>query len=620
MSLTINNTTNNQSSNNQMNLANDSPSSSTIGQEGVPHFWSVLRRERKEPLVLEASISDLKDHGVIESDNCESRLEYDSGTLLTWQLSDSYEKGFEGLDQRGGKNPLNFGFSSRDHTDNDKESTYGYGTKRAFMKLANKITIFTHTKFNGTKQYLKVTIDFLEMKNKLPIDSYNSSKKIITKEEYQKNHPYEYGSSVHLRNFTKKMLNIKPEHFKYIIRQHYPTRLDKIKLFINKKEEDLVPPILSKVNLDKYDESHCMFKASIPLKIYINKADKNKFRIYCSFKIGSKSKTITYDTENLKRRPHWGGSVSKKNAPNTFSNLGEFDTKELNLECFDYSACRNITDLRPVRTDIKNDEIQRAPSFEPQHFSRHLGISHNDRHYNYIEALEKVGDNYGMQSLAYLNYKDKKFTELLGLDSQKNISANSDELSQFCKALGGIQEQVRKLLQQKRQETTTNDNTIDDSSDSTEGSSDSHDDENIIIAGSNSSTSLGESISTESPQVYNVGHSPQNMEQVGGEISLDISEHVGSIVDNSVEENIKNEVSSLLVNTINVNSHSRHMYSPMSESAFCIELENLVASENYIRFKQNANPEKEVDKTWVAMLQTIISGEKIQDDVTTTKV
>ena len=612
MSLTINNTTNNQSSNNQMNLTNDHPSSSTIGQEGVPHFWSVLRRERKEPLVLEASICDLKDHGVIESDNCESRLEYDSGTLLTWQLSDSYEEGFEGLDQCGGKNPLNFGFSSPDHTDNDKESTYGYGTKRAFMKLANKITIFTHTKFNGTKQYLKVTIDFLEMKNKPPIDSYNSSKKIITKEEYQKNHPYEYGSSVHLRNFTKKMLNIKPEHFKYIIRQHYPTRLNKIKLFINKKEEDLVPPILSKVNLDKYDESHGMFKASIPLKIYINKADKNKFRIYCSFKISSKSKTITYDTENLKRRPHWGGSVSKKNAPNTFNNLEEFDTKELNLECFDYSACRNITDLRPVRADIKNDETQRAPSFEPQHFSRHLGISHNDRHYNFIEALEKVGDNYGMQSVAYLNYKDKEFTKLLGLDSQKNISANSDELSQFCKALGGIQEQVRRLLQKKRQETT-----IDDASDSTEGSADSHDDVNVIIAGSNS---LGESMSTESPQVYNVGHSPQNMEQVGGGITLDISENVDSIVDNSVEENIKNEVSSLLVNTINVNSHSRHMYSPMSESAFCIELEKLVASENYIRFKQNANSEKEVDKTWVAMLQTIISGEKIQDDVNTTKV
>jgi len=430
---------------------------SKIGNEGVPHFAALLKRERMEPLILKASICDLLDHAILESPECIIELIKQSSNVSRIKISDCYGVGWEGLDKSGSLNPLNMGHISENHTKNEKESTYGFGTKRSLMKLVNRAIIYTYCDFDGKMQYIKVEIDFGLMQDKSAIESYDTKKTHITKDEYKTHHPYELGSTIILSDFEPdEMRKIDLEHFKYIIREHYSTRLSNIQFKVNGDTIPLKPPILSKINFEKYGNKDKMYKADVKINIRLDKNNEKVFKLCCHFDIEGK-KTIIYDTKKILQVPHWGGHVtrSEKSAIsvyNDFINTKDdgYNEKELMLSCYYYGKCTAITDIRPTRNDINfNDKTQvdtlLAPAWELQHFSRQTSISHNGRHYNYIPTW-KIGDNYGLYTVGYINYKDKVFTKLFGLDSQKNTQSQYDQLPQFCKALGGIQEKVRQAL------------------------------------------------------------------------------------------------------------------------------------------------------------------------------
>ena len=414
-----------------------------IGLEGVPHFKGLLNRERREPLDLGASICDLTDHAVLESPECYIYLSYFQSKLATLQISDNYGPGFEGIDQNGEKNPLSMVHTSVNHDKDDKESTYGYGTKRALMKLVWEAIIYTRTMYNGKMQYIKIDINFLDMIKKSAIESYNTKKTIIQKEEYNSIHPYDYGSSVVLSNFVRNELeNIHAEHFKYIIREHYSNRLNKINLLVNGSKETLLPPILSKVNFDKNNETDGMFKLNIDINVYVNNFNKTMFKIYAVIEIGEILQTCIYDSTNPKKRG-WGGSYLKGRKPDDFIQIISYSKKTLNMSAYYYGKCNNIIELRPTKPTPE----QRAPGWEGyQHFNRETAISHNGRHYNFIRAV-KFGNNDGMHTVGFVDYSDKIFTELLGLDSQKAISGTYEQLSPLCKKLGAIQNLARQALE-----------------------------------------------------------------------------------------------------------------------------------------------------------------------------
>ena len=600
--------------------SNNNTLNNRIGVEGVPHFRSTLKRERKEPLVLEASIGDLLDHAMLEAPECYVVLNYLQNSLMELKISDNYGPGFECLDKNDEENPLNMGFISGNHDKDDKESTYGYGTKRALMKLVLKAIIYTKTIYNNKMQFIKVLIDFPVMMSKPANESYNTEKIIITEEEYRSYHPYPMGSTVILSDFVDKLKNIHPEHFKYIVREHYPTRLNKINLFIDNQQTILEPPILSKVNFDNYEEEDGMYKADVTINVMLHKTNKNKFKLCSVLDIeDTKIKTISYDSENPLKRPHWGGSVRKGDKSSEFVDDSNYIKKTLVMSCYFYGECDAIKCLRPARADI-TDETQEAPSWELQHFSRQLSISHNKRHYNYINTW-KIGDNYGLYTVAYLNYSDKTFTSLLDLDSQKNISGSYDQLSQFCKALGGIQEQARKALMV---DVTNRKKKI-----AAKKKADAKAIADAQAKAIAEAKAIADAAAAEAKAAMLTGNDFINLNtleqaQLQSTLAASAMEHNKSFVSGEtktsdteknlnlhIAEAVTSEITTLVLNETTIPSYPRRTLVPLNEPTFMNMLEKMVNSSGFVKLKQNADIDKTVDKTWVSMIQTI--KEKIQE-------
>jgi hypothetical protein len=634
---------------------------SNIGNEGVPHFSALLNRERMEPLILKASICDLLDHAILESPECIIELNYShvNKSVSRIKISDCYGPGWEGLDKSGKKNPLNMGHVSENHTKNGKESTYGFGTKRSLMKLVRRAVIYTYCDFNGKMQYIKIEIDFGEMCSKSPEESYNTNKTTITKDEYKIHHPYTLGSTIILSDFyPDEMRKIEVEHLEYIIREHYSTYLSKIQFKINSDIKQLTPPILSKVNFDNYNESDSMYKKNVTIHIRLLKTNEKVFKICCNFNIGGQ-KTITYDTKDIKLMPHWGGSVtrSEKAAINSYGDFiskddDDYIKKELVLSVYYYGECNAITDIRPARGAINfnSDEAikkQVAPHWELQHFSRQTSISHNGRHYNYIPTW-KIGDNYGLYTVGYINYKDKVFTRLFGLDSQKNTQSQYDQLPLFCKALGGIQEKVRSALcdgevkkkkkekeEKKKKEKKEADLKKKEAEEKWKAEEKKRmqkeylakiKEEENIQQELRKQKELKDKKDKELKDKKDKELKDQkdkelkDKDQKDGKHDAQIkndyintptrfNEETKEIDDTlSATQEVNKEHSNLLLNVTEVSSYKKKTFMPLNEPTFYNMLEEFVKSDDFNKLKKNANIDKIVDKSWVAMIETWREG------------
>ena len=635
-------------------------SSTSTGREGVPHFATFLGRERKEPLILKASICDLLDHAILESPECIIELNNSiiHKSVSRIKISDCYGPGWEGLDKSGSKNPLNMGHISENHNKNEKESTYGFGTKRSLMKLVNRAVIYTYCDFDGKMQYIKIEIDFGEMCCKSAIESYDTKKSIITFNEYKTHHPYELGSTIILSDFEPDELRkIDVEHFRYIIREHYPTRLSKIKFKINGDIKQLTPAILSKVNFDNYDENDGMYKKNVKIIIRLLKTNEKVFKLCCNFNIGGQ-KTITYDTKNIKMVPHWGGSVTRTekaaiSAYNDFTSKDDdlYIKKELVLSVYYYGECNAITDIRPARKYINfnSDEAikkQAAPHWELQHFSRQTSISHNRRHYNYIPTW-KIGDNHGLYTVGYINYEDKVFTRLFGLDSQKNCQSQYVQLPLFCKALGGVQEKVQQGIVTERQrikkevqirkkkeekelrEQELKEKELKDKQDKEKELREQELKERELREKELKEKELKDKQDKEEKHELKEKEEKHELKDKEEKHELKDKEEkheaqkkkdyintptwckgeTKEIDDTlSATQEVNKELSKLVLNITEVSSYKKTTFMPLNEPTFYNMLEELVKSDDFNKLKKNANTDKIVDKSWVAMIETWREG------------
>jgi len=401
------------------------PRSNLFINAGSPHFEGVRKQTIQENATTKfrAILGDMMDYPVLEGHEVKVKFTIDGcdGSVSKIQITDDcYE--FKGLLKEGKDNPLNFAYVSNDHSNDNKESTYGKGWKSSGIIVSDIMTLITRT-FNeqGEAFYLDINCDFNKMcKTENSGKSFNPPYQPLTYEEYVERHGNDNGSTIIYTNIRSQFKNIPRVEIKQTIESLYPSHLQKINLYINDEEIELELPILSKDYFDQHknDERMLSGKATIHLKPGVN---SNLFQAVCKMDFGDKTKYGEYDSGNTLCMKNIG---KRNNYDDKIRSLGPGVIVLWDIPMYNYRYCNIVRD-EAIRNNHRANQS--------------LVISHNQRVYENGITANKGGDNHGQDTVMFFDYSPKIMTGLLGLSSSKEIkSSDYDSLSSCIKFLGRI--------------------------------------------------------------------------------------------------------------------------------------------------------------------------------------
>lgn len=150
----------------------------------VPHFRSHLRKIRAGQYDLQRQLGDMCDFAIDNGRNSVLHFKFDSSNFLERIIYYNDGDGFQNLNKKGLENPLNFGYENSDvHCNDEYESTFGGGTKDAWISCANMIQLITKVNPQSfSPSYKEAQFDINEMRHNLDtIESYMPDIKQVTK-------------------------------------------------------------------------------------------------------------------------------------------------------------------------------------------------------------------------------------------------------------------------------------------------------------------------------------------------------------------------------------------------------------------------------------------------------
>lgn len=154
----------------------------------VPHFRTHLRKTRAGQYDLQRILGDICDYGVDNARNIIIQFKFDSANQIERIVYHNDGEGFQNLNKQGAENPMNFGYENQDiHGHDDHESTFGGGTKDAWISCANLIQMVTKVNPSSiVPTFKEVQFDVNEMRAAAnPVDSYMPEIKQITKRYFE---------------------------------------------------------------------------------------------------------------------------------------------------------------------------------------------------------------------------------------------------------------------------------------------------------------------------------------------------------------------------------------------------------------------------------------------------
>jgi hypothetical protein len=166
---------------------------------GSPSFRGLYRQHTHADYNFYKATKEIVDNVIEKCDKINIVLILRGNKLYSIKISDNYVHGFRYLNEKGSKNPLNLAHMRDGHADDNETSQFGIGLKAGSMSTAHKMTIITKTDEDG---YFKVVSDYQEMYD---LDTFNSKRFAITKEEYIHLHGFECGTSILLEDIKSSI-------------------------------------------------------------------------------------------------------------------------------------------------------------------------------------------------------------------------------------------------------------------------------------------------------------------------------------------------------------------------------------------------------------------------------
>lgn len=272
---------------------------------GPAHFRSIMKQQRNNNYNLIKVLCEFIDNIIKKCKNIKIITILDNTKLYEIQISDNYEKGFENINEKGSKNPLNMGHMREGQDDDDETSEFGIGMKAAAIASSNKFTIYTKVE----NKYYKIYFDFVKMSLEQDINkSYNPLIKPIDEEEYKEHHKYEYGSTLILQEIREEIYSATTEEsitgdIKNQLGSIYGELINKynIELTINNN--------IVQAEYDFFENDKCkIFTQSVKLYYLINEDTKikiflieypnDRFYIYKDNKINQSKDNLNYYLDN----------------------------------------------------------------------------------------------------------------------------------------------------------------------------------------------------------------------------------------------------------------------------------------------------------------------------------
>ena len=366
---------------------------------GPAHFKSIMKQQRNNNYNLIKLLCEFIDNIIKKSKNIKITTTLNETKLYKIIISDNYEKGFENINEKGAKNPLNMGHIRDGQDDDDETSEFGIGMKAAAIASSNKFTIYT--KVND--KYYKIFFDFVLMSQEPDINkSYNPSIKIIDEEEYKDNHVYENGSTLILEEMREEIysatnINSISNDIKIQLGSIYGKIINKynVELTINDNivisEYDFFEDEKCKI-FTQSAKLYYLMNDDTKIKLFLIEYPNNKYFIYKDNKIIQSKDNLNYYLDNKFKVLH---SVNNKECLQIDSTFTYFiDNK----------------DVDKITSDI-------------------VGIFKDDRRYSNLplQRRNNGAHNYTLHKICFLS---KNIGKQLGMTYNKEIllSNNNNDL------------------------------------------------------------------------------------------------------------------------------------------------------------------------------------------------
>jgi hypothetical protein len=343
--------------------------------------------------------------------------------------------GFFDLDKKGILNPMNMGYCNTNvHDDDNCESTFGSGTKDAWISLGDLITIYTKPSTKMAR-YRKVVFDIAEMIGcENSIDSYSPEFYSITKEDFDKGaKKYNFkkeGTIVEITNLINKI---------YIgdtleLRENF---LKKVQLLLNKLYQKKLNN--SKITI-KCDDAF----SELPIKNLDNIFVKNSEIKYNGILIVDNStreiKMIIFE-KRYKKDPKTNDEIIKyyevKNDNHVISEKENNIKKHIYDSYYSYHISRpeiyTLHEFSIVCNAIYPTSESEMCSLFNYERKNSINIYRNNRYYGNM-CFDNKNDGYGNFILSDFYYKSKKINTYIGVPWNKIIN-NVSHINNYLKNL-----------------------------------------------------------------------------------------------------------------------------------------------------------------------------------------
>ncbi len=372
-----------------------------VNDIGPAHFKSIIKQQRSNNYNLTKVLCEFIDNIIKKCDNINITTTLNDTKLYEIKISDNYEKGFENINEKGAKNPLNMGHIRDGQDDDNETSEFGIGMKAAAIASSNKFTIYT--KVND--KYYKIYFDFIKMSQEIDIiKSYNPIIKNIDHDEYKEYHIYDNGSTLILEDIRDEIYSATTDE---TITQDIKIQLGSIYgKIINKYNINLlINDISIQSEYDFFEDEKCkIFTKSAKLyylennhnkiKLFLIEYPNNKYFVY-------KDKKIIQNKDNLKYYESNGFDVL-------------YSMNNNNKECLIIDSTFTYF--------VNNKDIDKMTSDA-------VGIYKDDRKYSNL-PLKKRNDGYHNYTIHKISFISKKIGKQLGMTYNKEIllSNNNNDL------------------------------------------------------------------------------------------------------------------------------------------------------------------------------------------------
>ena len=293
---------------------------------GAPHFISTVRQIRSSGYTFIKALYENVDNCCRKAKNISINIRVNEyGKIVSYQISDDIEGGFENINKEGSENPFNFGHIRSGQYDDGDSGMYGIGMKSSAVYAGNKLTVLTKTA-NG--EFKRVVADFIKMQKEINVDeSFNPCIFDISADEYYSEHPFECGSTVIVSEInSERVYETTTEEglTNYLIKKLGYTYFRYINNGLNIEVNSIK---VTCSNLDSFNDVKC-----IPFVInrsIISLEDKNKNKKIFIKKSGGRFNTTykryDHDTSKLIQCTEKDIDEAKKNGFNTTNPIPNYD-------------------------------------------------------------------------------------------------------------------------------------------------------------------------------------------------------------------------------------------------------------------------------------------------------